>query len=214
VIQNVSKVFGLWLSPEIWCLSFTNLTFGFCAGYMNGFVNGSFAKPSPTFGAGSLGTLLATTSLVATLASPMFGFLSQRAGKGLTISIGAACFAAIPASILLATPDKRNGYWGAALISLYILQGMARAVYESTNKAVFADFFPDDKSPPAFAKCMMQNSTAFFASFILQNTLTTEQKGALAWIVLALAACISPGYLAASKLRRRASTGLTQSLLQ
>jgi len=213
VIQNIAKVFDMWFSPEIWCLSFTNLTFGFCAGYMNGVVNGSFAKLSSAFGAARLGSLLATTSVVAAVAAPVCGFLSQHAGKGLTISIGAASFAAIPASILLATPDERNGYWGAALISLYVLQGIARAVYESTNKAVFADFFPGDKSPPAFANCMMQSSTAFFASFILQSTLTTEQKGTLAWIVLALAASIFPGYLVASKLRGRASAGLSQSLL-
>lgn len=211
VVQKVTAAFRLWSSPEIWCLSFTNLTFGFCAGYMNGFVNGAFTKPSPTFGAGSLGTLLATTSFVASATAALCGALSQRTGKGLTISLGAACFAAIPVSVLLFTPSEANGYWGASLISLYVLQGMGRAVYESTNKAVFADFFPGEKSAGAFANCMMQNSVAFFASFILQSSL--EDKSVLAWIVLILAALTLPGYLAASRLRRPASASLTQSLL-
>merc|ERR1712129_4417 len=211
VTQKVTAAFRLWSSPEIWCLSFTNLTFGFCAGYMNGFVNGAFTFPSPTFGAASLGTLLATTSFVASATAALCGTLSQRTGKGLTISLGAACFAAIPVSVLLFTPSEANGYWGESLISLYVLQGMGRAVYESTNKAVFADFFPGEKSAGAFANCMMQNSVAFFASFILQSSL--EDKSVLAWIVLFLAALTFPGYLVASRRRRPASASLTQSLL-
>lgn len=203
-IQKITAAFRLWSSPEIWCLSGTNLTFGFCAGYMNGFVNNAFTKPSPTFGAGSLGTLLATTSVVACGFSAVCVVISQRMDQGLTIFIGAMCFAAIPISVLLFTPDGANGYWGTSLVSLYILQGMGRAVYEGTNKAVFADFFPGDKSEGAFANCIMQQSVAFFVSFILQSTLTTEHKSLLAWIVLLLAAMTFPGYLVASKLRRRA----------
>jgi MFS family permease len=213
VSQKVKEAFQLWASPEIWFLSFTNLTFGFCAGYMNGFVNGSFAKPSPTFGARSIGALLAMTAFVASAASAAFGLLAQKAGKLCVIAIGAASFAAIPLAVLLFHPDEANGYWGVWLLTLYVLQGTGRAVYESTNKAVFADFFPGAKSTGAFANCMMQNSVAFFASFILQRALPPKQDGILAWIVLALAVLAVPGYLIARKINSRRLGSLNRVLL-
>eukprot|EP00928_Gymnodinium_smaydae_P022645 TRINITY_DN18956_c0_g1_i1.p1 TRINITY_DN18956_c0_g1~~TRINITY_DN18956_c0_g1_i1.p1 ORF type:complete len:450 (-),score=43.41 TRINITY_DN18956_c0_g1_i1:29-1378(-) len=192
--DGVMAAFRLWPDVKIWCLAFTNLTFGFCAGYMNGFVNGSFTTPNPTLGPGSLGTLLALTCLVASIASKLFGSLSKKVGKRIVICIGAACFATIPISVLLFTPSEANGYWGASLVALYVLQGMGRAVYESTNKAVFADFFPGAQSAGAYANCMMQNSFAFFVSFILQSVLSSSHKSYLAWIVLALAVATAPGF--------------------
>jgi hypothetical protein len=42
------------------------------------------------------------------------------------------------------------GQW-SHLLPLYIAQGVGRGNFESTNKAVFADFFPGSKAEPAFA---------------------------------------------------------------
>lgn len=53
---------------------------------------------------------------------------------------------------------------------LYVLQGVGRAVYESTGKGVFADFFPGDAAG-AFANNMLQNATAFALCFFLSDHL-------------------------------------------
>lgn len=198
--EKLQAAFVLWPSPKIWCLGMTNLTFGFSAGYMNGYVNLAFVKKNPSLGCGSLGTMLALTCLVAAASSSLLGSLSQRVGKGPVVSLGAAMFAAIPLSVLLHPPDEKNGYWGSWLMLLFVMQGVGRAVYESTNKAVFADFFPGESSAGAFANCMMQNSFAFFASFAFQFVLA--DKSVLAWIVLALALLTMPGFMVASVYRR------------
>ena len=38
---------ALWRDPRIWLLSLTNLTFGFSAAYMNGFVNRHYVAENP-----------------------------------------------------------------------------------------------------------------------------------------------------------------------
>jgi len=197
--NRLKVTFQLCRSPKIWCLGLTNLTFGFSAGYMNGYVNSAFVHG----GAGGIGTLLAITSFVAATASTFFGRLAQKVGKGVVIALGAFAFASIPLSILLVPPSAANDYWGSWLVMLYVLQGLGRAVYESTNKGVFADFFPGKQSAGAFANCMMQNAFAFFMSFLLQSVL--EDKSVLAWIVLVLSVLTVPGFLVSSAIHKKTS---------
>lgn len=199
--EKVSAAFRLWHTPELWCLSFTNFTFGFSAAFMNGYINGSISAQSPTFGRESIGTLMAMTSLVAAVFSLVFAWLGALVGKGVVIFAGALSFAAIPLLVLVGHPDETNDYWGIGIIGLYVLQGLGRSVYESTNKAVFADFFPGQKSAGAFANCFMQNGLAFFLSFILQSILPSIQP--VGYIVLTLACLTAPGFVVAALLTRR-----------
>jgi len=197
----------LWPSATIWCLSLTNLTFGVSAAFMNGVVNSSYASPNSTLGGNSIGTLLALTSLFAACFATLFGKIHMCVGKGPIILFGSVAFAALSTSVLFFKPSQENDYWGYWLMTLYLLQGLGRSVYEGTNKAIFADFFPGMQAVGAFANQMMQNSIAFFTCFILQAVLPEEGAYAadqvLPILMLVLAALSFPGYLMAVASKRR-----------
>jgi len=186
---------GEWKDPCIFLLAGSNLTFGFCAAYMNGYVNGTYGKALGTFAP----TLLAAiTVLTATLASRAFGPLAARVGKGPVVLLGACCFATIP--VLLLIPGGCCETWGWWLAVLYVLQGTGRAVYESTNKGVFADFFPAPRDVGAFANVMLQSSSAFALCFFLSEELAPKP---LAVIVLLLALFTPLGFAAATAVKQR-----------
>lgn len=177
--SKVLAAASLWSDPLIWLLAPTNLTFGFCAAFMNGYVNKNFA--SIELGNNVVAFLAAITATTATVMARALGPLATAIGKGPVICMGAACFGSITLCLFALGCCKG---WGWGLIVLYLLQGTGRAVYESTNRATFSDFFTGAKTEGAFANCMMQSSLAFAISFFLQTFL---QGKTLAAIVLFLA---------------------------
>jgi len=192
---KVLAAVGLWSDPAIWCLAFTNLAFGCSAAFMNGYVNATFTEPQ--LGAEYVGYFATSTALVAALFSKLFGAASARLGrKGPFLLIGSLCFAAIPALVLSCGLDG----WGVWLFVPYVLQGCGRAVYESTNRGVFADFFPGARSEGAFANQMVQATLAFAFCFFFSASMA---RSALAGVILALAVATFPGYLLAQGLRQR-----------
>eukprot|EP00416_Gambierdiscus_australes_P020384 CAMPEP_0171063600 /NCGR_PEP_ID=MMETSP0766_2-20121228/5769_1 /TAXON_ID=439317 /ORGANISM="Gambierdiscus australes, Strain CAWD 149" /LENGTH=440 /DNA_ID=CAMNT_0011519535 /DNA_START=49 /DNA_END=1367 /DNA_ORIENTATION=+ len=198
VVDPFAKVWAvtsLWSDPTIWLLAPTNLAFGFSAAFMNGFVNSRFT--SAELGPSAVGVLAATTAATAALLARPFATLSRLRGKGPVVTFGAACFLGVPLCLFLSGCCRGWGWW---LMSLYILQGMGRAVYESTNRAVFSDFFADTEVEAAFANCMLQASLSFAVSFFLQTSLAGPTLAA-AVFVLALLAPL--GYAAARALQRR-----------
>lgn len=58
---------ALWSDPALWCLSLTNLTFGFAAAFLNGYVNAAFTKPQ--LGADFVGFFATATALTAAVMS-------------------------------------------------------------------------------------------------------------------------------------------------
>ena len=193
-LDKVLAAISLWSDPAVWLLAPTNLSFGFCAAYMNGFVNARFAAAE--LGQESVAFLGAITALTAAFLAKAYG--SLKVGKGTIISLGAGCAIAIP----VLTYSGCSG-WGWSLLSLYFLQGSVRAVYESTNRAIFSDFFPG-QSEGAFANCMLQSSLGFATCFFLQNSLSAEQ---LSGIIVGLALSTSLGYTVASSLKQVDSGG-------
>lgn len=202
-LNRMRAAFELWRGPTIWCLGVMNVLFGVCAAYMNGFVNASFADRNPEFGVGSLGSLAAGTCLVAAACAELFARVGKRTGKGFVMGIGSVVFFIIPSSIMLHTPRESNRYWGQALASLYLLQGIGRGVYESTNKAVFSDFFTGSQAPAAFANVRLQNSFGFFGSFVLQGVLGHAAGHVLARIVVVMALLVMPCFHRAWTIRRK-----------
>merc|ERR1719436_1465506 len=107
---------------------------------------------------------------------------------------GAVSFAAIGLCFFALSCCSGWGWW---LLVLYSLQGSGRAVFESTNKGIFADLWPND-SVGAFSNSMMQSSLAFAVCFFLSDIL----KGtALATIAMVLALLTPVGYFLAIQLR-------------
>jgi len=84
------------------------------------------------------------------------------------VVFGACCFLAIALLSLITAPDGEGpGGWGWGIVVFYLLQGLGRGVYESTNKGIFADFFPGEKGVGAFANCMMQNTASATVGYAL-----------------------------------------------
>jgi len=193
--SKLTAAISLWSDPVVWLLAPTNLAFGFCAAYMNGYVNGTYAAQE--LGSSSVAFLGAVTALVAAVLAKVYGPLGERLGKGPVIALGAACFFCIPLCSLALGCCADWGWW---LIVLYLLQGSGRAVYESTNRAVFSDFFPGPKTESAFANCMLQSSLAFAVCFFLQTSLTGPE---LERIVLVLSVLAPLGYVLARDLRAK-----------
>lgn len=191
-------VMSLWLDPVIWLMSPVNLTFGFSAAFMNGFVNGVFLKAE--VGEKAVSAVAALTPLVAAVGSKLFASVSSSTGKGPIITTGAACFFCIPLFLLVF--GCCTG-WGTSIIVLYVLQGLGRAVYESTNRATIADFFPRSDTQNAFANCALQSNLGFAVCFFMQAAL---QKRRLATLVMVLAAITPISYAVA---RWRVGLGLT-----
>lgn len=71
-------------------------------------------------------------SALASVLSLGLGFVARRVGKGPVIALGAVAF------MLLGVLSKFVGHpetWGWGVLVFYVLMGVGRAVYESTNKA-------------------------------------------------------------------------------
>jgi len=204
-LDKVGAVVSLWPDPLIWLLSPTNLTFGFSAAFMNSYVNANFA--SKELGESVVTFLAAITAFSAAMLAPVYGLVSGKAGKGPTITAGAICFSLIPCCILVFGCCQD---WGWFLIVLYLLQGSGRAVYESTNRAMFSDFFTGPATEGAFANCMLQSSLSFALCFFLQTALSGKT---LAFIVLGLAVLTPFSYFLALRVverrkRKQESNGL------
>lgn len=82
---------------------------------------------------------------------------------------------------------------------MYILAGSGRAVFEGTNKAVFADFFPNDKEA-AFANVIIQSGGSAAIAFFVFPYMSKEAKG----IVCAVVALFSMfGIMASFSINRK-----------
>ena len=81
--------------------------------------------------------------------------------------------------------------WG--IVFIYILAGSARAVFEGTNKATFADFFPRDKEA-AFANVVVFSGGASSIAFLVFPRISYQ---AMAWSVCAVSALAVPALMRA-----------------
>lgn len=189
ILAKLFSTASLWSDPVIWLISPTNFTYGFSAAFMNGYVNKHFAKSE--LGDGIVGFLAAITAATAAFMAYSLGPAAAAFGKGPVMLLGALCFAFVPLSFFVL--DCCKG-WHWNLLILYFVQGPARAVYESTNRAVFSDFFPGAKSDAAFANCLLQSSIAFAIMFFLQTVSGVLKDTGLAAIVLSSAAAIPVGF--------------------
>merc|ERR1712048_575615 len=113
--------------------------------------------------------------------------------KGPAVGVGAFCFIAIGVLSFVKAPHGDGpGGWGWGIVVFYVLQGVGRGVYESTNKGVFADFYSGPKAPGAFANAMMQNTASSTIGFIMG---TANLDKLVAWPLLVSAALTVPALL-------------------
>jgi MFS family permease len=195
----------LWSDPKIWLLAGSNITFGFSASYLGGYINAKWqheALKSDDF----IGFLGAIICLIATISSKIYGVAAEKMGtKTPIVAVGSICFLGIAllSFVQLPCPDdgpcEGPGGWGWGIMIFYILQGMGRGVYESTNKGIFADFFPGEKSVGAFANCMVQNTFASTIGYVMG--LASVDKSEV-WILLVCSIVTVPGLAIAAKMKQ------------
>lgn len=191
LFSKTSATIRLWRDPKLWLLSPTNVTFAFSAAYMNGYFSAMLAKPE--LGEKAIGACASITVIVGAVASPVLAAAGAYLDKGTILMVGALAFFCIQMLAYLGC----CGGWGWWLVAAYVLQGVGRAVYESTNKAVFADFFKGVALEPAFANCMLQNSLASALCFTLSGS---GFQRALGPSIMAFAFLVPISYSGASAL--------------
>jgi len=189
----------LWDDPTIWLLQFTNIAFGFSASWMSGYVARnilSTALHSTKF-VGLAGAIL---SGVASILSWLFGRMARKTGKGVVLVIGSVTFLAIG---ILSKCVGHPSEWGWGVLGFYILGGVTRAVYESTNKAIFVDFFPGAKIPGAFANVFVFGTGASTVAFVFGASSLDYPE---VYSFLAFSALIMPGYMLSHAIHKRRSS--------
>lgn len=167
IFRKVMVAIDLWVEDDkMKLLTPLNLAFGFSATLMNLYVNGIIAEIA--VGGDNIGYLSSVTPCTAALLGFPYSFLSNRIGKGPLMMFGAINFVTL-AVILGSLPASTLQGWGWGIVVMYIIGGSGRAVFESTNKATFADFFPNN-AEGAFANVIVQSGvSSAFASFIFPH---------------------------------------------
>eukprot|EP00931_Biecheleriopsis_adriatica_P036789 TRINITY_DN21155_c0_g1_i2.p1 TRINITY_DN21155_c0_g1~~TRINITY_DN21155_c0_g1_i2.p1 ORF type:complete len:463 (-),score=89.82 TRINITY_DN21155_c0_g1_i2:68-1426(-) len=185
----------LWGDPKIFLLQCTNLTFGFAAAWLGGYVGRKIL--SQALSSDFIGFAGALLSALASVLSKLFGLAAVRYGKVPILTLGAVAF------ILLGVVSrlvKDPAAWGWGVLIFYVFMGIGRAVYESTNKAIFADFFPKEQSAGAFANVFIFGTGASTLAFVLG---ASQQDLPEQYLLVTFAALTLPCYMLASVLRGR-----------
>eukprot|EP00747_Dinoflagellata_sp_TGD_P024609 gnl/TRDRNA2_/TRDRNA2_130672_c1_seq1.p1 gnl/TRDRNA2_/TRDRNA2_130672_c1~~gnl/TRDRNA2_/TRDRNA2_130672_c1_seq1.p1 ORF type:complete len:463 (-),score=82.77 gnl/TRDRNA2_/TRDRNA2_130672_c1_seq1:81-1427(-) len=200
-----SKVFAaidLWRDPKLWVLQCTNITFGFAAAWLGGYVGRDILTKA--LSSGFIGFAGALLSGLAALLSKVFSKVAAKSGKGPIVLLGAISFLALGC---LSRWGDHPEEWGWGALIFYVLMGIGRAVYESTNKAIFADFFPGEKSPGAFANVFVFGTGASTVAFVLG---AVNDDLAELYLLLIFAALTFPGFLLASVMNAPAAAQTAQ----
>jgi len=170
---------------KIWLLAPLNIAFGYCASYVAWYINGKVAKYS--VGVDNVGYLTAMIPGYAALAGVPYSFLGSHLGKGPMMFLGCLSFFTIGMiGWLVPVQTLIDGGWGT-MIGLYLIMGNGRAVFESTNRAVFADFFPDSVSG-AFAMFGVQSGLAGMFGFLVFTPLVDIKPVVASTILVAIGA--------------------------
>lgn len=167
--------------PKCLLMAPTQMSFGFVAAMLNGWVNGVAVKEG--IGKHNIGYLIALSTSCAAVSSAVFSWYTTRSsqiqtnagpakasdwlfiGKTGPMLTGAVCYATFGV-ILLVLPLDELGQW-AYLLPIYVVQGIGRGNFESTNKAVFADFFPGSKAEPAFANFVIWSGLSMTIGYFI-----------------------------------------------
>jgi len=154
IFQKAAAAIHLLFSdPKMVCMMGMNISFGISAAYMNGFVIGTVA---PLYiGNGYAGYLASITAATAALVSvPTVLKLVKPEWKKFYMVGGPLCFGLV-GLLPLAFGFDKLGNWGG-IVTLFVLQGLGRGVWEATNKDLFAEYFHYD-TLGAFSNIIIQN---------------------------------------------------------
>jgi len=203
-LKVMAAAVALWFEdPLVLLLAPIQVTFGVSAVMLGNVVTGSVVKDR--FGedwitVGGLLTALVAAS-AALLQFPFKQIASSRLGKMPLMLGGQGALVTLAAIIFTqgaATLRRLD-----VLILCYLLQGIGRACYEGTNKALYADFFPS-RSSAAFSNIVLANGVASASMFFLYPSIKDLMAGKLLpLIALSLGVLTILSYLVAESLHRK-----------
>merc|ERR1712100_965004 len=90
VFDKVTKAVSLWSDPTLWLLQTTNITFGFAAAWLGGYVGPKILTKD--LSAAFIGFAGALLSGLAAILAKVFAPVAARIGKGPIIVLGSAAF--------------------------------------------------------------------------------------------------------------------------
>jgi MFS family permease len=152
-----------------------NAVFGLSGAFLNSFVSGQVVRIAlHDVDSKTVGIFVSWGAGVAAIASFLFGKLTQDYGKGPVMVFGNLMFLGVVLPFVF-KPNLATWTW-QLLAFVYASQGIGRATFESTMKAVFADFFPYEKEG-AFANIILQNGLFGSIGYILTFQLTCSTRG-------------------------------------
>ncbi len=210
--------------PKMKYLIGLNATFGLASAFLNSYLNGEVVRvalndPDSKF----VGGLSALVAIVASVASLGLSRIAQRYGKGVILVGGSLCFLGV-AFPFIVQPNASKWGW-AGLVIVYSLQGLGRATFESTLKALFADMFSYEKEG-AFANIILQNGLFSAIGYILSFGLVCQEEsryciryndgslhniGFFEWLVVVSAILAIVGYCRASALYKQEQLGYSDN---
>jgi MFS family permease len=187
----------LLMVPKLQLLIPYQVCFGFSAGLVETYVNGVIVNK--LIGDGYIGLLSGTVSLTASLLAGPMAWVCNNVphGRVLVMILGIFCFA-MGGLFLICLSDEEIASW-SVILWYYVLHGAARGVWENTNKALIADFFPSsDMRDAAFASVYFSSGLAGAMGFIFFQFMS-RYSIAVANLVTSLIALIC--YLFAQRLQ-------------
>jgi len=163
--------------------------FGLSAGFVNSYIN---AKVVAVFlGDGFIGLMSALATLTAVILAWPYAHIAttyKEHGKWYVMMTGGVCFLYSGLSVLCLS-DAQMSSW-PFLVSYFIIFGAARSAWESTNKAVVADYFGQDRGvsddvdaerlkDSAFAAVYFMSGLAGAFGFVFYKFMSREQLAAI-----------------------------------
>eukprot|EP00039_Didymoeca_costata_P008417 m.111813 g.111813 ORF g.111813 m.111813 type:complete len:472 (+) comp14072_c0_seq3:244-1659(+) len=131
------------------------------------------------------------------LTSLFFGFTTRQLGKNIPMVIGNMAFFALSVSFVIFN-EFQLAHWHA-VIPLYAVYGVGRGVWESVNKAIYADYF-SDKAAAAFANITMQSGFASSLAFFVFPHLSRQ---AMSSFVIVSSILGTLGFVIASRIHAK-----------
>lgn len=159
------------------------ICFGLSSGFVNSYV---MAKVVAVYlGDGYIGLMSALATLTAVILSWPYAHMATTMahGKYYIMLLGGGCFVFGGLSVLCLT-DAQMSSW-PFLTSYFVIYGAARSAWESTNKAVVAQYFDrDDKlKDSAFAAVYFMSGLAGAFGFFFYKFMTRTQLAAINTVV-------------------------------
>lgn len=193
----------LWFRrPVVLLLAPIQVAFGVSAALLGYQVTGIMVKQSFGDQAVVVGSLLsALVSLCAAALQPVTRALTPRVGKQPIMMTGLVAFVLL-AALVLCLDDTLASPPGLTVLPFYLLQGVGRACYEGTNKALYADVFGAADSPAAFSNMVLANGAASALAYFTFPSLGKAEMAISALACSALAVC---SYVAADVILRAPS---------